>query len=294
MSIILYGWDETLSYSSIRSTKHYDSTERHRISIVVPTLNQGLTLEGTLLSILCQKYKEFELIVMDGGSTDETIGILERYEPFITHIVSGKDNGQSDAINNGFKLASGDIFAWINSDDYYLPDAFSIVANSLNSKEHEIVVGGGHIVTFDNHYLKTIESIAMNRDNLIRWESDRWIMQQSCFWTCDIWNKVGGVDSTLNLLMDYDLWFGFSKLSNNRLIDNYLAVMRYYPNAKTVKLKKRMKAELAYVYAKHGEAVAAKKLVNDLIHENDDLTNKLQLYQNKLSSRVLRRLRLGL
>lgn len=292
MNNFLYGWNRELSLSSIESSQTTSSSEKHKISIVVPTLNQGSTLEATLLSILNQEYKNYEIIVMDGGSTDTTISVLKRYEPFITRIVSENDGGQSNAINNGFKLATGNIFAWLNSDDYFLPNTFEIVAKAFDSDSTKVIIGGGHIVTFDNRFLKTIDSIEMNRENLIRWESDRWIMQQSCFWTPDVWSKVGGVDSELNLLMDYDLWFNFSKSFTTKSIKEYLAVMRYYPNAKTVKLKKRMKGELAYVYAKHNEVHAAKKLIDDIICENDKLTSELQRYHNRLSSKILRRLKI--
>ena len=95
-----------------------------KISIVMPSYNQAEFIEKSILSVLNQDYKNIELIIIDGGSNDGTIEIIKKYQDYIFFWVSEKDKGQSDALNKGFKLASGEIYGWLNSDDIYLPNAF--------------------------------------------------------------------------------------------------------------------------------------------------------------------------
>lgn len=288
----LYGWEQNsnLHKSEGFGKRNEDSL---KISIVIPTLNQAETLEDTLFSITNQNYSNYEIIVMDGGSCDGTSGVIHRYRDWIEHYHSGKDGGQSQAINKGFRQATGQIYAWINSDDFYLPGAFDKVIETFNnSPEIDIVVGAGDIVTIDCKFLKHISSMEMNRANLIEWHKDKWIMQQSCFWSSSIWKMSGGVDETLKLLMDFDLWLRFSELGKSLAISDKLAVMRYYSEAKTVSLKKNVREEEAYVYAKNGEFAELRRVITELVENNSRLTDIIEEYNKSLVSRILRKLRL--
>ena len=102
------------------------------ISIITPSFNQARYLEETIISVLSQNYPNLEYIIIDGGSTDGSVEIIKKYESHLKYWVSEKDKGQSHAINKGFNKANGDILAWINSDDYYLPDAFNYHGNCIN------------------------------------------------------------------------------------------------------------------------------------------------------------------
>ena len=286
MSALIYGWDGD-------SLKESASLEQDglKLSIVVPTLNQGVTIRDTLLSIIRQNYRNFEIIVMDGGSQDSTLEVIKEYRQYIAHFESGDDGGQSAAINKGFEFASGDIFAWINSDDFYLPNAFANIVNTFKKcNDVAIVVGSGHVVTWDCKFLKQIEGIEMSRENLLGWHNDKWIMQQSCFWTADIWKKSGGVDQDLQLLMDYDLWLRFANLGKSIAIKNNIAVMRYYEQTKTISMKTKMSEEEAYVYAKNHAFPELKALVRRLKKENDDLLGEVKRNDNRLITRVSKRL----
>ena len=250
----LYGWDAdlTLAPAPRSNTDTTGATGQDRISIVIPTLNQGETIEDTLLSIIWQDYKNYELIVMDGGSTDNTHEILNRYRGWITKIVSEPDKGQSHAINKGFKLATGDIYAWINSDDFYLPGAFTKIAGCFRSDQAvRFVVGAGDVVSKEQKFLKHIPAHQLDAQALLNWSNDSWVMQQSCFWTASLWKDAGGVDESLSLLFDYDLWFKFSKLCPTTVIQDKLAVMRFYPEIKTVLQRGKTSTELAYVRNKN-------------------------------------------
>lgn len=224
---------------------------------------------------------------MDGGSTDSTPSIINKYRKWISYYTSAKDNGQSDAINRGFRMATGNIYAWINSDDYYLPNAFSTVTKAFASNDEiDVLLGAGDVITKNSDFLKHISPMLMERDNVIKWIRGDWIMQQSCFWRERIWKECGGVDESLQLLMDVDLWFRFAKTGKSMVIDESLAAMRYYPETKTISLKEIVKEEMAYVLAKNGEYDEMKNLVRNLLDEN----KRLEQERHKLNNHVLVRL----
>jgi glycosyltransferase involved in cell wall biosynthesis len=270
-------------------TREVDSSI-HTISIVVPTLNMADTIEDTILSIINQNDKNYELIIIDGGSTDGTADIITKYKDFITYYESKIDNGQSSAINRGFAIATGAMYAWINSDDFYLPNTFKLVREVFeNNSNLDIVVGSGDVVTKDCQFLKHITSLEMNRENLLGWNNDQWILQQACFWTSNIWEKCGGVDESLQLLMDYDLWLRFSEIGTSKAIGNSLAVMRYYKEAKTIKLRSRMREEEAYVYAKNQAFDQLRSLVSELSRKYEGAAERIDKYENSLLRRLSRK-----
>jgi glycosyltransferase involved in cell wall biosynthesis len=282
----MYGWNN----DQLGPTDEKQPSNQ-KISIVVPTLNHGDTIEHTLLSIINQGDQNYEIIIMDGGSSDNTKDIIDKYRDYITYFESRKDNGQSDAINRGFGFADGDLYAWINSDDYYLPNAFRLVKKTFSeNKEIDIVVGSGDVVTKDCQFLKHIKGLEMKRDNLLGWHNDQWIMQQCCFWTAEIWKKSGGVDEDLHLLMDYDLWLRFSSLGRSKAIEDRIAIMRYYKEAKTVALRSRMKEEEAYVYAKNRAFPELRTIVKELSLRNEELTSIVVKYEGNLINKMLRKI----
>ena len=285
-SKIMYGWNN----DQLGPTDEKQPSNQ-KISIVVPTLNHGDTIEHTLLSIINQGDQNYEIIVMDGGSSDNTKEIIDKYRDYITYFESRKDNGQSDAINRGFSFADGDIYAWINSDDYYLPNAFRLVKKTFSENNGiDIVVGSGDVVTKDCEFLKHIKGLEMKRDNLLGWHNDQWIMQQCCFWTAEIWKRSGGVDEDLHLLMDYDLWLRFASMGRSKAIEDRIAIMRFYKEAKTVALRSRMKEEEAYVYAKNRAFRELRTIVKELSLRNEELTSIVVKYEGNLINKMLRKI----
>lgn len=285
----LYGWE---SFDGDTTSPGHHAREK-KISIVVPTLNQGATIEDTLLSIINQMDGNYEIIVMDGGSSDNTPDIISQYKEYIAHYESRKDNGQSDAINRGFTHAKGEIYAWLNSDDYYLPNAFFTVRNAFEvNKNVDIVVGSGDVVTRDCKFLKQIDALKMERNILLGWHNDQWIMQQCCFWTREIWNKCRGVDESLHLLMDYDLWLRFADAGRSVAITDRVAIMRYYKETKTIAMRSTMKEEEAYVYAKNGAFIQLKSMVKELCLSNERQAAKVASYESHAILRLLKRINL--
>jgi glycosyltransferase involved in cell wall biosynthesis len=289
----LYGWPSPLSLQEPplpQSKVDGDPNPGLKFSIVIPTLNQGDTIEDTIMSIINQDYPNYEIIIMDGGSNDATLDVINRYRPYLAHVTSEPDKGQSQAINRGFQRATGDIYAWLNSDDFYLPGALSKVAKAFSDPSVEFLVGAGDVISMNHDFLRFIPERILNRQALIDWKNDRWIMQQSCFWRSSLWHKVGGVDESLGLLMDYDLWFKFSSSCQPASLDQKLGVMRYHPDAKTVKFRSKSNQELAYVYAKHGLFDELREFVASLTDKSLELETKLGDIESSLPVRLLKRL----
>jgi glycosyltransferase involved in cell wall biosynthesis len=293
--IPLYGWRDfsDTPVGQPFAADNPQATVTPRFSIVIPTLNQGEFIEGTLQSILRQSYRNFEIIVMDGGSTDDTLSVLDRYRPFLAKVVSQADGGQSRAINKGFDFATGTIFAWLNSDDLYLPDCLERVAACFVAQpETQLVIGAGDVISADQHFLRGIPAFPLSRELLMALPEDRWILQQSCFWTADLWRYSGGVDPDLHLLLDYDLWFRFLG-TRYAQIHEKLAAMRWYPEAKTVRDQQASSEEIAVVYAKNGCLQELRGLVRNLVNNNCETQNQLgKVYHHPLW-RALRRLKLA-
>lgn len=282
----LYGWpDQPVSQGS--------GPEPLKFSVVIPTLNQAETIEDTLQSIFEQGYGNVEIIVADGGSSDGTIELLERYRPRLALVIEGPDRGQSDAINKGFAAATGDIFCWLNSDDYFLPGALRRVADRfIGDPSVRFVVGCGDVISKDHRFLRHIPALPMTEATLLNWKNDQWVLQQCCFWSRSLWQEVGGVDESLHLLMDYDLWFRLSRTTEAALIDEKLAVMRYYPDVKTVRQRSRSSEELAYVYAKNGAFQALREQVAELVASRSAVQERLSGIEASLPVRLLKRLSL--
>ncbi len=287
----LYGWgpDPSLTVGDGFSA----DPSRPLFSIVIPTLNQGPYIEDTLLSILWQGYDNVEIIVVDGGSTDDTATVLERYRPWIAVLISEPDRGQSDAINKGFRHASGSILAWINSDDVFLPGAFRTVLDCFaRHPERSWVIGSGDIISAEGTFLRHIPAREGSAETLLAIEDDCFLLQQSCFWRASLWEKAGGVDESLSLLMDYDLWWRFSHHCSGIVTQEKLGAMRYYATVKTRRQGERFPLELAQIYARYGAHEQLRRLVSRLLQDKASLGARLGALERQLPVRLLRRLRL--
>jgi glycosyltransferase involved in cell wall biosynthesis len=222
-------WTEQTSPSVYQNKKSWP-----KLSIVVPSFNQGSYLEETLRSILLQNYPNLELIVMDGGSTDDTLTVLEQYAKWISYYQSKKDKGQAQAINMGFSLASGDYYAWINSDDYYLKDTFHLVATKFAATKTDFVYGYAQDYNQATHQYTTI-AIPPILDYFIKIPT---LMQPSCFWRAGIHKPLW---EELHCAIDYELWLRLLKGSSRSRIRKPLSVARTHSDAKShdPKIKER-------------------------------------------------------
>ncbi len=190
-----------------------------KISIVTVSFNHGQFIEETIRSVLGQGYPNLEYIVIDGGSTDETRSILSRYDSELSYWVSEPDSGQSNALNKGFSRATGDILAWLNSDDRYLPHTLARVAIAFETYQTDIVVGGCQLIQdyrdtpYKTHRSKfpVGQKVPLPLEDLLDiencWHRGEFFYQPEVFWTQDLWQRSGGqLDEGLFYSMDYDLW----------------------------------------------------------------------------------------
>jgi glycosyltransferase involved in cell wall biosynthesis len=213
-----------------------------RISIVTPSFNQGKYIEETILSVRNQGYPNVEHIIMDGGSTDETRQILERYRDGFAHLVCEKDEGQSDAINKGFKLATGEIFTWLNSDDMLAPGALAAVAMGFHTTGAEMIAGEAHIYRDGELAAKHLTTCApgpLPLHDLLeiesRWLEGQFFYQPEVMFTREIWEKAGGhVRTDLYHSMDYELWVRMAGAGARLgVIGRPVAHFRFHPEQKT-------------------------------------------------------------
>ena len=175
------------------------------VSIVTPSYNQGQYLEETIRSVLLQGYPNLEYLIIDGGSTDNSVEIIRKYEPWLAYWVSEPDNGQSEALNKGFSKSTGEIIGWLNADDLYAPGAVAAGTDSLSQyPEAAFVYGDWHIVDefSDEIIYQTTRQVGV-RDLLLE---GCLIPQQSTFFRRSILMGIGGLDPDLNFVMDYDLF----------------------------------------------------------------------------------------
>lgn len=203
------------------------------ISIVTPSLNQGIYIEENIKSVLNQDYPDFEHIIIDGGSTDGTIDILEKYNHLIW--ISEKDRGQSEAINKGFRRANGEIIGWLNSDDCYEPDAFSTIARELNRAEGKyIVFGDCNLIDKKGERIGCCKGKLPHPNDFIKyWEKNYTIPQPAVFFYKEIIDKVGYLDESLHYVMDYDFWLRISKYYQFHYFEKPIAIMRVHDRAKS-------------------------------------------------------------
>jgi glycosyltransferase involved in cell wall biosynthesis len=174
-----------------------------RISIVTPSYNQGQFLEETIRSVLLQGYPSLEYIIIDGGSTDESVEIIRKYEQHLAHWVSEKDSGQANAINKGFKIATGEILAWLNSDDVYEPQAIQQAVKFLVESGADIVYGDSYIIDECGRQKKITDAPPFDLAALLM---DSFIPQQSTFFRRRVTDAIGLLDEGFHYAMDYDLW----------------------------------------------------------------------------------------
>lgn len=207
-----------------------------RISVVTPSFNQAEWIEETLRSVANQGYSDIEHIVIDGGSTDGTLGILERFKPTLSYVQSQPDGGQTDALIQGFGRATGDVMAWLNSDDLYEPGTLVEVADHFRRHpEDRFIYGDATWVDRHGVVLRRQREVGFNRFIWLR--TYNYIPQPSTFWRRDLYEEVGGLDPSFDLAMDSDLWIRFAERTVPRHIPRLWSRMRSYPEQKNVRLR---------------------------------------------------------
>lgn len=203
-----------------------------KITVVTPSFNQGEFLERTILSIINQDYPNLEYIVCDGGSTDQSVSIIKKYEKYITWWCSEKDKGQTDAINKGFKRATGDVVGWINSDDVLLPGALWTVAD-FYANHPDTDFANGFTIEIDGND-KIIKFMHTVFNKFLARHGGYNVSQLGMFWRRDIFGKIGYLDDSFHAMMDVE-WLArvYDSGVKVRRINSNLGAIRIHEGTKT-------------------------------------------------------------
>lgn len=223
-----------------------------KISVVTPSFNQGGFLEQTILSVLGQGYENLEYIVVDGGSTDESVDIIRKYAGRLAYWVSEKDHGQADALNKGFAKASGDIVCWINSDDFLLPGALLRLAAEFR-EEDDLIYGA--CLSFS----ETGRKCVINRPPEHNYEElclIDYIVQPSSFWRRSLWEKTGPLETSLHYAFDWEWFIRAAKLGRFRRSGVIFSAYRFHAAHKSSTGGELREQEICAVAARNGSAKA--------------------------------------
>jgi glycosyltransferase involved in cell wall biosynthesis len=204
-------------------------------SIVTPSLNQGRFIERTIRSVLEQDYAPLEYIVCDGGSTDETAGVLTTYAERVK-VVSERDTGQASAVNKGIRLSSGDLIGWLNSDEVYLPGALTQVADCFNQRpEADVVYGDAHLI--DAHDAVT-GAYYTEPWNPARLAERCFLCQPAVFFRRSVVERFGALDEHLHYCLDYEYWLRLASAGATfKYSPTILAGSRLHASSKTLRAR---------------------------------------------------------
>lgn len=204
-----------------------------KISIVTPSYNQAQFLERTILSVINQNYPNLEYIIIDGGSTDGSVDIIKKYKKHLAYWISKKDNGQSDAINKGFAKATGEIYAYLNSDDIYLGSTFETISNIFQKlADADLIYGNANLIDEKDNKIGNCIALPFKlKENLNGVFS---IPQQSAFWKREVFEKVNGFNIENQTCMDGEFFAQAAALRYNfYIVNKTLSGFRLHPNSKT-------------------------------------------------------------
>jgi len=225
---------------ALRIPKGYDRvrlpSNPPTIALVTPTFNHGRFLERTLRSVLDQRYPRLEYVVQDGGSQDDSAEILRRLQPGLKHWESGPDEGQTSAINRGFRKTAGEIMAYLNSDDVLLPGALAYAATFFHDHP-DVDAIYSHRVLIDEHDGEIGRWVLPRHcDEVLSWVD--FVPQETLFWRRRLWDKVGGrLDESFQFAMDWDLLLRFRDAGARFVrVPRYLAAFRVHESQKTQRI----------------------------------------------------------
>jgi glycosyltransferase involved in cell wall biosynthesis len=222
-------------------TAVFSMSDLPRISIVTPSFNQARYLEATIQSVLSQNYPNLQYIIVDGGSTDGSVEIIRRYESSVAWWVSEKDRGQTNAINKGMARATGDVRAYLNSDDIYLPGALQRVGEHFATHPNTGLLHGRCRIMQENGRVTGEHFGSITRyDQIVDlwgvWWNGRQFVQPEVFWSRQIAERIGPFNEELFFVMDYDYWLrAMREGASVSAIDFPLASFRLQPLQKSTR-----------------------------------------------------------
>jgi len=225
-----------------------------KVTIITPSYNQARYLEATIRSVLEQDYPNLEYIIIDGGSNDGSVEIIQKYADKLAYWVSEKDRGQTDAINKGFARASGEILAWLNSDDTFQPGAVREAVDYLNTHPNSgMVYGDAMFINADGEVIGRFPGAQTDYRKLRQGYVH--VAQQASFFRAALWKQVGPLDPTFYFAMDYDLWVRLARVSKLDYLPRWWANFRLHGDAKTIAADDRCWPDMLRVHYRDGGSI---------------------------------------
>ncbi|MBS2098544.1 glycosyltransferase family 2 protein [Carboxylicivirga linearis] len=216
-----------------------------KISIVTPSYNQGQFIEQTIDSILSQNYPNLEYLIIDGGSTDNSVEIIKKYTKHLTYWSSEPDKGQSDAINKGFNRCSGLIINWINSDDFLLPGSLSFIAENFKFEKYHAFASSVQNVDAEGHFLHITDNKNLSAKNLLRWRNNISFHQPGIWLRNDLVKRCGQLPVNFNHSFDLIyLAHYFSIFPKIKYSDTSTIAFRLHETSKSVSQKEAFNEDL--------------------------------------------------
>jgi glycosyltransferase involved in cell wall biosynthesis len=248
-----------------------------KISIVTPSFNQGKFLEETLLSILGQGYPNLEYVVIDGGSSDQSVEIIQKYAPNLHYWHSKSDKGHGDALNQGFIKTSGEIMAWLNSDDKYYPWTLRAVAEIFSTFPEVNWIVGFNSWWNDKGVATNAKRVPKNIYDFLIGDFD-WIQQESVFWRRGLWEKAGGqINENYKLMVDGELWTRFFLHDDLYIVDCLLGGYRSHGTNRA-----HLNYEQCLEEMRTAIAIMKDKCPDEVISNYNDIIKAKKLKANKI------------
>jgi glycosyltransferase involved in cell wall biosynthesis len=226
-----------------------------KITIITPSYQQASFLERTIRSVLDQNYPFLEYMVIDGASTDGSVGVIKRFEDRIAWWVSEKDNGQSDAINKGLARATGDIVGWINSDDTMAPGSLHAIGSYYAAHpDCEFLYGHTNLIDADDRVIRRLIAVPANAHDLITYNRNLF-SQPGTTWKRSLMEKTGPLDQSLHYTMDCDFYIRAAKVARLHMIPRHLANLRIHGQTKSNTMRDKMDAEQHLLDSRYGTEI---------------------------------------
>ena len=258
------------------------SASLKRITVVTPSFNQGEFIDKTIDSVLSQGYENLEYIVIDGGSSDQSVEIIRKYEKHLYYWVSEKDRGQSHAINKGLARGSGDLMTWLNSDDWYVADALAKVADAFATNASAgLVVGTGEMIDLEGRCTEVfVPPPSIDKSTLLNWFDGAWFLQPASFFRRSVWEQCGPLDENQHLVFDIAMYLAAADQGfNYHIIPHTLARALRHEKAKTSAYSWQVFMEGAMLMEAHGKTGEVRRVFQRLTKRLEDSTKTIQWYE---------------
>lgn len=217
-----------------------------KISIVTPSYNQANFLERTINSVLAQQYPNLEYIIIDGGSTDGSVEIIKKYEKYLAYWTSEKDDGQSQAINNGLKRATGEWVAWQNSDDIFYPGAFQALADAASKNSQSmLIIGNMNLIDEHDHVINDLKYVTPTYQSLLA--EGMVLTNQAAFWRRSIHDDIGYLNEDLHYGFDFEWFLRVLQIGRAIHINKTWGGLRIHSQTKTSQFQELFAQEYAKI-----------------------------------------------